>query len=49
MRALCDIPAGAFIANYVGALLTDSLADALQGEDEYFADLDLNDAVRIET
>ncbi|KHJ85471.1 hypothetical protein OESDEN_14802, partial [Oesophagostomum dentatum] len=44
VRALCDIPAGAFIANYVGALLTDSLADALQGEDEYFADLDLNDA-----
>uniref|UniRef100_A0A158P7E2 SET domain-containing protein n=1 Tax=Angiostrongylus cantonensis TaxID=6313 RepID=A0A158P7E2_ANGCA len=48
VRALCDIPAGAFIANYVGALLTDSLADALQGEDEYFADLDLNDAVENE-
>ncbi|VDO51907.1 unnamed protein product [Haemonchus placei] len=46
VRALCDIPAGAFIANYVGALLTDSIADALHGEDEYFADLDLNDAVR---
>lgn len=45
VRALCDIPAGSFIANYVGALLTDSLADALHGEDEYFADLDLNDAV----
>ncbi|VDM60059.1 unnamed protein product [Angiostrongylus costaricensis] len=48
VRTLCDIPAGAFIANYVGALLTDSLADALQGEDEYFADLDLNDAVENE-
>ncbi|CAJ0597103.1 unnamed protein product [Cylicocyclus nassatus] len=48
VRALCDIPAGAFIANYVGALLTDSIADALQGEDEYFADLDLNDAVENE-
>nr|CDJ83100.1 Methyl-CpG DNA binding and Pre-SET zinc-binding region and SET domain containing protein [Haemonchus contortus] len=48
VRALCDIPAGAFIANYVGALLTDSIADALHGEDEYFADLDLNDAVENE-
>ncbi|WKY02836.1 hypothetical protein Q1695_016266 [Nippostrongylus brasiliensis] len=48
VRAMCDIPAGAFIANYVGALLTDSLADALHGEDEYFADLDLNDAVENE-
>lgn len=48
VRALCDIPAGSFIANYVGALLTDSLADALHGEDEYFADLDLNDAVENE-
>ncbi|VDO64355.1 unnamed protein product [Heligmosomoides polygyrus] len=48
ITALCDIPAGSFIANYVGALLTDSLADALHGEDEYFADLDLNDAVENE-
>uniref|UniRef100_A0A1I7XH15 C3H1-type domain-containing protein n=1 Tax=Heterorhabditis bacteriophora TaxID=37862 RepID=A0A1I7XH15_HETBA len=45
VRALTDIPKGAFIANYVGALLTDSIADTLKkGEDEYFADLDLNDA-----
>lgn len=37
---------GAFIANYVGALLTDAMADMKPaGEDDYFADLDLNDVV----
>lgn len=39
-----DIPKGAFIANYHGALLTTDLADQLQC-DVYFADLDLKDSV----
>ncbi|PAV89164.1 hypothetical protein WR25_26567 isoform C [Diploscapter pachys] len=41
---MVDIPKGAFIANYHGALLTTDLADQLQC-DVYFADLDLKDSV----
>ncbi|RCN32382.1 hypothetical protein ANCCAN_21812 [Ancylostoma caninum] len=48
VRAPCDLPAAAFVVNHVGALRTDSLADALQGEDQYFANLDLNDAIMVE-
>ncbi|CAI5446229.1 unnamed protein product [Caenorhabditis angaria] len=48
VRALTDIPKGAFLCNYVGALLTNDLADQLQNEDQYFADLDLKDVVEKE-
>ena len=46
VRTVCDIPRGAFIANYVGALMTDEIAeDKGQNDDQYFADLDLIDVV----
>uniref|UniRef100_A0A8R1E6D2 Histone-lysine N-methyltransferase n=1 Tax=Caenorhabditis japonica TaxID=281687 RepID=A0A8R1E6D2_CAEJA len=45
VRALTDIPSGSFICNYVGALLTNDLADQLKNDDQYFADLDLKDSV----
>ncbi|KAF1761908.1 hypothetical protein GCK72_010167 [Caenorhabditis remanei] len=47
-RALTDIPVGAFICTYVGALLTNELADELKNDDQYFADLDLKDSVELE-
>lgn len=46
-RALTDIPDGAFICTYVGALLTNDLAEELQNDDQYFADLDLKDGVEM--
>ncbi|EGT52142.1 CBN-MET-2 protein [Caenorhabditis brenneri] len=45
VRALTDIPEGAFICTYVGALLTNSIAEDLHNDDQYFADLDLQDSV----
>ena len=43
---MCDIPKGGFIANYVGALMTDEIAEIKgKNDDQYFADLDLNDVV----
>ncbi|CAB3401694.1 unnamed protein product [Caenorhabditis bovis] len=48
IRALTDIPHGAFICNYVGAILTNELADQHQNDDQYFADLDLKDVVERE-
>ncbi|CAD6185758.1 unnamed protein product [Caenorhabditis auriculariae] len=48
VRTLADIPEGAFICTYAGALLTDEIADRLKNEDQYFADLDLRDTVERE-
>ncbi|PIC43079.1 hypothetical protein B9Z55_009957 [Caenorhabditis nigoni] len=47
LRALTDIPIGAFVCTYVGALLTNDLAEDQHGSDQYFADLDLKDGVEM--
>ena len=41
VRALVDIPIGAFISTYSGELLNNTLADNLKHSDVYFAEADL--------